>query len=252
MLNWLQMLCYILVCVRCTLWVVMSIVLYTVSIECPCSVSFMCAWIRSHRFHVNRNVYDWTDERSLVRPFDEFPCNAYIRNSDRWLESNGAFYVNVQRLGLWTFYSRCHCHSHLLSISVIHFLCFTLLLLHCHSTHRLPSIANSKFYMTHSLFYCLNGTFFVLPTERPANWIKTKLDECVCMRVCALWYMHCDLMESVVNKCEKLKEIPEWKGSEKFPLVSLTKLFYHYTIERINRMICTQSHKGWMMGGGWR
>lgn len=176
---------YILVC--CTLLRLSYISTgCTASVECPCSVSFLCAWIRSHRFHVNGNVYDWTDERSLVRPFDEFPCNAYARNCDRWLESNGAFYVNVQRLGLWIFYSRCHCHSHLLSISAIHFLCFTLLLLHCHSTHRLPSIANSKFYMTHSLFYCLNGTFFVLPTERPANWIKTKLDVSVHVGMCAL------------------------------------------------------------------
>lgn len=187
----------------------------------------VCVWIRSHRFHVNRDVYDWTDERSLVRPFDESPCNAFIRNCDRWLENNGAFYVNVKRLGLWIFYSRRHCHSHLLSIFVIHFLCFTLLLFHCRPIPHSPSIAifllDSPAILLFQWNHAALAYFFVSPTDRPparpparpANWIKTKLDECVSM--CALIHICIVIWWKASTNAKNWKKFG-MKGIRKIPI----------------------------------
>lgn len=187
---------------------------------------------------------------------------------DDWY--NSAFYVNVKRLGLWIFCSRCHYISFgSLFCFVIHFLCFTLSLSHSQfitaaaATHQHALLFQQKLHRTYVI------PFFSLSF---ANRSTDKVEWCTyiyiyeCVRTCVCVLMLCIVIwwkAFVSRKRNQVQTKTETKiQSEKDPAENSHRCHWQsyfiiviYTC--VDGIICTQLVKHvWSMGmrqhGGWR
>lgn len=203
----------------------------------------------------------FTIERMCVRLFDRLMNFHATRTStvviDDW-KITGAFYVNAKRLGLWTF---CSPIPHYVTLIYFPFLLFTFSALHFNLFTPLTTpTALSVFFTAFACYFIVSmklcrTSIFVFLTDRPSVRPIDQLNQnkvgclyvcvCVCVLMYALWF---DEKRQQMGG-GKLKEMPNERDLQNSHWCHWQSYFIIVRM-RINRMICTQSHKRMLMDNG--